>query len=56
MNIISFNVHGLRGRAKLLSLKCLVDVMNPNILLLQETMAIGVEIVSRLEKLFPQFC
>ena len=56
MKIIFINVPGLGGKAKLLALRDLVEVENPNILMLQENTVVGVDMVYRLEKLFPQFC
>jgi hypothetical protein len=39
--VLSFNEHGIRGTPKILALKRLCVVVNPNILLIQETMCRG---------------
>lgn len=46
MKLSSINVRGLGGWARLLALKRLMEIEKPDILLLQETMSIEMEVVS----------
>jgi exonuclease III len=41
MKVLSFNAQGLGGAPKLLSLKRLCKVVNPDVIMVQETMCIG---------------
>lgn len=52
MKILSINVRGLRGQAKIASLKRLVEVENPDILPIRETMVKGESVILVLEKTF----
>ena len=52
MKLLSLNIHGLRGKAKILSLKWLVSLESLDVLLLQETMDFGEVVVPLLEKGF----
>ena len=45
MNFISFNARGVGGGQKKLSLKRLLLILNPDIILLQETMCKGEEAI-----------
>ena len=55
MIVLSFNCRGLASQAKRLTLKELVHAHNPDIILLQETLGKGEEVVSVLSKLMPRW-
>jgi hypothetical protein len=53
MKLLSFNCRGVASPSKKLALQRLVEVYQPNILLLQETLGDEGKISSFLESLFP---
>ena len=53
MKILSFNYRGLEGALKTPSLKRVIPLEHPDVLLLQETMGVGEEVKSSLELLLP---
>jgi hypothetical protein len=40
---LSFNAHGVGGTSKILSLKMLVQVFSPYVIIIQETICVGVK-------------
>jgi exonuclease III len=53
MKIMSFNCRGLAGAHKKSALKRVVYTEHPDILLLQETLGVGEEVKTSLERLLP---
>ena len=53
MIVLSFNCRGLASQGKRLAFKELVRAHNPDIILLQETLGKGEEVVSALSKMLP---
>ena len=49
MKILSFNYWGLAGPQKKLALRQVVEVDQPVIMLLQETLGVGLEVKTKLE-------
>ena len=52
MKLMSFNYRGLVGAHKRSTLKRVVGLEHPDVLLLQETLGVGDEVQSRLESCF----
>jgi hypothetical protein len=53
MKIMSFNCRGLAGAHKKFALKRVVFIEHPNFMLLQETLGVGEEVKTSLERLLP---
>ena len=55
MKCMSFNCRGLAGALKKPALKRVISSEHPDVLLLEETMGVGEEVKSCLEKLLPRW-
>ena len=56
MNILSFNYRGLAGPHKRSALRRVVEIDQPEIILLQETIGDGLEVKTNLESWFGGWC